>query len=838
MIPRATYRLQFGPGFGFADAAELAPYLAALGVSHVYLAPVFEARPGSTHGYDVTDPSRINPELGGEAGFRAMAAAFRAEGLGLVLDIVPNHMGVGPTNAFWLDVLAHGPASRYAHWFDIDWQAGGGRVVLPVLGEGYGAALESGALQLRADDQGTDDQAAESGGFSVWAHDTHRLPVRPEDHAAIREAGVGAFRGAALDALIARQHWRPAKFSLERDGLTYRRFFAISDLAGVRVEDADVFAATQALALRLVDEGVADGLRVDHVDGLRDPKQYLLRLREAAGRPFWLLVEKILAEGEALPADWGVDGTTGYEVANLLVGLLVDPDGSEAMSAAYAAFAGGEAPAAVVRRAKLEALERLLASEVAALARRVARLAAGSLAFRDVGADSARRALVEVIAALDVYRTYADADGMGTADRARLGRAVAAARRALPWLEPDAFALVEAVLGMELAAFPGAEAEVREAAARAQQLSGPAMAKGLEDTALYRYARLIALNEVGSEPGRFGVDVAAFHAANAARAAGSMLTTSTHDTKRGEDARARISALPRHAAAWAERVADWHARLAPGGDGIDPHDEYFFYQLLLGAWPMEWRPGKALDGWDEFAGRVRAAMLKSVREAAVNTRWTFGDAAYEARLEAFLDRALDPDRGNEFLSSFRSFEAEVAADGAANALIQAALRLTLPGVPDTYQGAELWEQSLVDPDNRRPVDFAGRARMLAALAPGDIAEEISGVGAFADWTDGRAKLALTARLLGLRRERQELFAAGDYRPLDLAAPLVGFTREAGGARLLVAAALRHGRGEAGRLVLPAGRWREVLTGSEPAAGLDGASWGFERLPVAVFVAGG
>ncbi|MFT3975005.1 MAG: malto-oligosyltrehalose synthase [Amaricoccus sp.] len=815
MTPRATYRLQFGPDFGFAEAAAQAPYLAALGVSHVYLAPVFAARPGSTHGYDVTDPTRLNPELGGEAGFRAMADAFRAEGLGIVLDIVPNHMGVGPTNARWLDVLARGPESRFAGWFDIDWQAGGGRVVLPVLGDGYGAALESGALELRADDAG----------FSVWAHDTHRLPVRPQDHAAIRAAGIAAFRGPALDALIARQHWRPVKFSLERDGLNYRRFFAISDLAGLRIEDVAVFAETQALALRLVEEGVVDGLRIDHIDGLRDPKAYLRRLRAGTARPFWLLVEKILAGGEVLPDGWGADGTTGYEVTNLLVGLLVDPGGSAAMTEAYAAFTGGAEPAAVVRQGKREALERLLASELAALSGRVSALAAGSLRFRDVGADSVRVALVEVIAALDVYRTYADADGMGTGDRERLARAVAQGRAAAAWLEPDAFELVAAVLGLDLAAFPGAEAEVREAALRAQQLSGPAMAKGLEDTALYRYSRLIALNEVGSEPGRFGVEVAAFHAANAARAAGTMLTTSTHDTKRGEDARARIAALPRHAAAWAARAPAWHGWLADPAAAIDAREEYFFYQLLLGAWPMAWRPGTALDGWADFADRVRAAMLKSVREAAVNTRWVNGDAGYEAQLAAFLDRALDPDPANGFLASFRAFEAEVAADGAANALIQATLRLTLPGVPDTYQGAEFWEQSLVDPDNRRPVDFAARRAALAALPPGP--------AAFGDWTDPVAKLALTARLLRLRRARPELFAAGDYRPLDLEAPLVGFRRAGGGAEMLVAVALRHGPGEPGRLPLPEGRWREVLTGTEiadPAAG-----HAFDVLPAAVFV---
>lgn len=829
MTPRATYRLQFGPGFGFADAARLGPYLAKLGVSHVYLAPVFAARPGSTHGYDVTDPTRINPELGGEDGFRAMASAFRDAGLGLVLDIVPNHMGVGgDANAYWLDVLRNGRESRFAAWFDIDWNAYEGRVLLPVLGEGYGSALSSGELELREDDDG----------FAVWAHAAHKMPVRPQDAEEIRAAGIETYRGtpgdggswATLDALIERQHWRAAKFSLERDGLNYRRFFAISDLAGVRVEDEAVFDATQSLALSLIDEGIADGLRVDHVDGLRDPKAYLLRLRAAVDRPFWLLVEKILADDETLPENWGVDGTTGYEVTNLIVGLLVDPAGSGAMTASYANFAGPADPYEEILRGKREMLERLLSTELSAVARRISALGAQNARVRDIGEDSVRRGLVEVIAALDVYRTYVDPDGITAEDRERIARAADAARAMNPWFEPDAIDLVETVLKLDAEAFPGAGDDLFEAVVRAQQLTGPAMAKGLEDTALYRYARLIALNEVGSEPGNYSTGLAAFHAANAARTPRTMLTTSTHDTKRGEDARARIAALPRHATDWALRVSAWHACLNDPDAGIDPNDEWFFYQLLLGAWPMEWRHDTAIDPeeWEGFASRVREAMLKSVREAALNTRWVFGDAEYEKRLGAFFDRALDPDPENAFLQSFRAFEASIVQDGAGNALIQATLRLTLPGVPDTYQGSEFWEQSLVDPDNRRPVDFDARSAALDRLP--------AGAAAFENWTDPVTKLALTARLLDLRRERPALFSDSVYKALELDPPLVGFTREAACARLLVAAELRHGPEEPRALELPAGRWRDVLTGTE----LTGpeARHTFDVLPVAVFVSDG
>lgn len=824
MTPRATYRLQFGPGFGFADAAALAPYLGALGISHAYLAPVFAARPASTHGYDVTDPTTINPELGGEPAFRSMAAAFRAEGIGLLLDIVPNHMGIGgESNAFWLDVLEWGPQSRFAGWFDIDWAAGDGKVLLPVLGEPMAAALASGALELRADPDG---------GFSVWAHGTHRLPVTPptwgrvlraagEDALATRTealdgpcdpglealrravAGVEApeaFRDpAALAGLLDAQHWRAAKFSLDRDALNYRRFFAISDLAGLRIEDPAVFEATQRLALDLVGEGVADGLRIDHIDGLRDPKAYLAALRAGADRPFWLLVEKIVAPDETLPPDWDADGTTGYEVANLLVGLLPDPAGMEAMADALHAFTGAAPdPEATVREAKREAVTRMLGSELAALARRLLALAEG----RDLGEGAVRTALIETIAAFPVYRTYADADGIAAGDIARVRGALAEARAAAPWAEPAAFDLVEEVLTLQ------AGPDGLEAALRFQQLSGPAMAKGLEDTALYRLAWLIALNEVGSHPGRAPVTAAEFHAANTARLATprAMLATSTHDTKRGEDARARIAALPRHAAAWATETEAWHRLLDDPTAPVDRTEAYFLFQLLLGAWPMDWRVEPDAAALAALAERVQAGMLKSVREAGTHTRWVFGDQDHEDRLAAYISRALAP--GSAFLARFRAFEQEIARDGAANALIQAALKLTIPGIPDVYRGAEVWEQSLVDPDNRRPLDFGALSAALAALPPG--------AAAFEDWTAPSAKLALTARLLAVRAAHPALFAQGDYVPVDAPSGTIAFLRSDGEERLLVAAALRHAGAEPATLPLQ-GRWHDLLTDS-PAEG--------------------
>jgi (1->4)-alpha-D-glucan 1-alpha-D-glucosylmutase len=867
MTPRATYRLQLNPAFGFADAAALAPYLAGLGISHVYLSPVFAARPGSTHGYDVTDPTRLNPELGSAEDFHAMAAAFRAEGLGLVLDVVPNHMGIGgEANAFWLDVLEWGRRSRFASWFDIDWESAApglaGKVLVPVLGEPYGVALAEGALELRFD--------AEAGSFAVWAHGAHKLPLSPATYPAVlRAAGLDAlaaeasalaanpddrtwrelrariahaeaaaaaverFRGVprnrasweALDALIAGQHWRPARFSLAAEALNYRRFFTISDLAGLRVEDETVFEATHKLVLSLVADGTVDGLRIDHIDGLRDPGAYLDRLRGRIGGSAYLLVEKILGPDEPLP-DWPVDGTTGYEVTNLLVGLLVDPAGSESLTATYEAFVGKpEPPEEIVRAAKREIMTGDMAAELGPLVHRLAELACGHPRFGDLGPATLREALVATVAALDVYRTYADEGGISEADRARVAAAVRRARAGARGLDPLAFDLVEAATTLD----PGLGGDVGEFTVRLQQFTGPVTAKGLEDRALYRYNRLIALNEVGSEPGRFATSVGEFHAANAERlrtAPRSMLTTSTHDTKRGEDARARIAAIGRHAAAWRDAVFEWQRLLARPEAPVDPNEAYFFYQLLLGAWPAEWRPDVEPEALDELRGRVSAAMLKSVREAAVNTGWTFGDPAYEAAVERFVARALKP--GSAFLRAFRSFEAALAPDGAANALIQTALKLTIPGVPDTYQGAELWDQSLVDPDNRRPVDFALRARLLAEDAPSE---------------GGGAKLALTRGLLQLRRERPDLFLEGSYEPLQArgagAASVCAFARRWQDQALVVAVALRHGDERpdgSTRLDLPAplrGAFHDVPTGGlitelADAAVLDGS-------PVAVLV---
>jgi (1->4)-alpha-D-glucan 1-alpha-D-glucosylmutase len=824
---RATYRLQFTPDFGFLDAARIAPYLARLGVSHVYASPIFAARPGSRHGYDGVDPTRLNPELGTDEEFAEMSAAFRAEGLGLILDFVPNHMGVGrAANPYWSSLLEWGRASPFARWFDIDWESPypglAGRILVPFLGSGLATALRDGSLALRFDPV----EAA----FAVWAHDTHKLPVRPADYAAILRAGgardlADTWEGAeeagpdsprlaelraalrttspatieaalaahagtpgdqeswsALAALIDRQHWRPARFTMDNEAINYRRFFTISELAGLRIEDPAVFDVVHHRLFELIARGHADGIRIDHVDGLRDPKAYLLRLRAEAPAPVHLFVEKILARDERLREDWNTDGTTGYEVANLLVGLFVDPAAEPALTACWADFTGRTLSAdAEARIAKHEIMQRAMASELDALVRRLQRLPEAQA--RDLGPHALRAALAATIAAFDLYRTYADADAMTEADRARVAGAIARARATTLGLDPEALELIEAVLTLVID-----RPETREIAFRAQQLTGPVMAKGFEDTALYRTTRLIALNEVGGASDRFGLDIAVFHAANAERLTReprALLATSTHDTKRGEDARMRIAAISWAPELWRQRVPAWRDLLATAGaPAIDGNTLYFFLQLLLGVWPADAPEAGPLPGGalETLRTRVAAAMQKSVREAALHTRWTFGDPDYEDRIDRLVATALDP--GGRFLASFREAASVFGRIGAANAIAQTALKLTIPGTPDIYQGAELWEQSLVDPDNRRPVDFATRATVLAAAD-----------SAFADAPrlTAATKLALIARLLGLRRDRPALFAHGSYEPVPVSGPegrrICAFRRREGDDVLLVAVAL-------------------------------------------------
>jgi (1->4)-alpha-D-glucan 1-alpha-D-glucosylmutase len=918
-VPRATYRLQFHAGFRFADAAALAPYLARLGISHVYASPWLKARPGSSHGYDIVDHSALNPELGDEGDFRAMVAAFRAQGLGQILDFVPNHMGVGGAdNPWWLDVLEWGAESAYAGWFDIDWDPDRryltGKLLVPFLGDQYGTVLESGQLELRF--------GAEDGGFAVWAYGTHKLPVCPlhyarvlgdahpalerlgdafaglpdwRPHVAERarelraelaalarddaearaavEAAVARLNGTpgdlaswrALDALIADQHWRTAHFRVAADDINYRRFFNINELAGIRMELPELFDHAHALVFGLLRDGALDGLRIDHVDGLLDPKGYLARLRERAPRPFYLVVEKILARHEALREDWPVEGTTGYEFANLLLGLLLDPAGEEALTRAYTEFAGGMPSfAEVVRACKLRIMANEMASELNVLARDAGRIARQNPRTADFTRNILGRALREIVAAFPVYRTYVDAAGAPTdADRRDLDWAVALARRCEPDLDPSVFDFLHRLLSTDLVAAPRSgfsRHAVTRFAMRVQQYSGPVMAKGLEDTAFYRYNRLVALNEVGGHPDHLGVPLAAFHRANAARAKrwpAAMLSTSTHDTKRGEDTRARLAVIAEMPEEWARQVRAWSRILrARRGDveGTAPpdrNDEYLFHQLLLGAWPPELTGAptdpEAVRG---FAERLEGAMRKSVREAKLRSSWAASNAAYEDALLGFVRDALDTGASSAFFETFLPFQAQVARLGVENSLVQAALKLTLPGMPDIYQGAELWDFSLVDPDNRRPVDFAARARLLAEVEAALAGDRRAALRAMREtWQDGRIKLAVTATLLEHRRAQPALYAEGDYMPVaaegEEADRICAFLRSRSEAALLVVARRFPSRGAlAGAAPLawpeaapPATRWRDLLTGQVVERGEAGFDAGelLAELPVAALV---
>lgn len=772
--PRATYRLQLNKDFTFADATALVPYLDRLGVSHAYLSPILKAQPGSTHGYDTVDHSQINPELGTLDDFRVLARALQARGMGILLDFVPNHMGVGGAeNRQWLDVLRHGPGSRYAEWFDIDWQPSrpgmNGKILLPFLGKPYAEVLAEGDICLKADDEG----------LSVWAYGKEKLPIRPEDYAALvdrhgsEEGAVAAHATpSTLDSLIQRQHWRLAHFASAAGEINYRRFFIHSELAGIRIERSDVFDHAHRLIFALIEEGLVEGLRIDHIDGLCDPLDYLRSLRRKSPRPIYLAIEKILAPHESLRRDWPVDGTTGYEIGAELARLLTRWDGEAVVTKTYETFAGPITPAAEeIYRCKLRVLDNELAAELHGLAAVSARLAWSAPASADLTEIALRQAWREVIAKLDVYRTYVDMDRIHERDRREIGLALRRARRSQIQIQPAVFAFVEKVLCGGLSA--GYARDLTHVVqGRFQQLSGPAMAKGLEDTALYRCNRLVSLNEVGARPDRFSMSIAAFHDSNCHRLRAQprcMLATTTHDTKRGEDSRMIIAAIADDPERWARAVAAWTSILAESARALHPNDLYLFFQLLLGSW-------SAGSSAEMLVDRLDAAMIKSLREARQRSDWGVNNVGYELSVGSFVRATLENDR---FLASFHAARAGFEQVGRRKSLIQTALKLTIPGIPDIYRGAEDWEQSLVDPDNRRPVDFHALERRLAAPE-----------------ATGDEKLILTRDLLHFRRQNPALLLEGEYEPLDLGADILAFRRRQGALECRVLADLSpgHARG--------------------------------------------
>jgi (1->4)-alpha-D-glucan 1-alpha-D-glucosylmutase len=859
--PLATYRLQLNSELGFTAGAALGPYLRRLGVSHVYLSPILKARPGSTHGYDIVQHDALNPELGDPAQFDAMIAAFSGADLEVLLDFVPNHMGVGGAdNPFWLDVLEWGSESAYAGWFDIDWEPHRGylhdKLLVPVLGDQYGIELDAGKLVLKLDEG--------AGELAVWAYDHHKLPICPltyrdvlgDAHATLERLGdefgaleqwkpqvsrraadlkrelAAAVRSEegvrdalaaalerlnrpdddgvrrALDAVIQKQNWRAAHFRVAGDDINYRRFFNINELAGLRIELPEVFEHVHRFVLELVGNGVVSGLRIDHIDGLLEPEAYLKRLRSALARVgapgCYVVVEKILARGEMLPPSWPVDGTTGYEFGAAALQLLLDFKGAAPLARLYREMTDErESFADVVHAAKIKIMRNEMASEVNVLARDAARVARQNPRTADFTHGLLRTALRELIASFPVYRTYVDAAGHCTeTDLQKLGEALAVARRRAAELDSSVFAFLARLLSGRLVEAPRSgfsRVSVLRCAMKFQQLSGPIMAKGLEDTAFYRYNRFIALNEVGSEPQHIGGRVEEFHAFNTERALRcprSLSATATHDTKRGEDTRARLAVLAELPEEWAEEVREWRRLLRgaePAESPPDGNDEYYFYQSLLGAWPPELCDALQLreSVLRAFAERMRAALRKAVREAKRRSTWTSPDERYEEALLGLVDAALERGRDNPFLARFVPFASRVARLGVHNSLVQLALKLTAPGVPDIYQGCELWDFSLVDPDNRRRVDFAQRAALLDAVERELAADRPRAFVQWRqEWQDGRVKLAATRALLELRAREEALFAEGDYVACEVTGPradeIVAFARARAGRAVLTA----------------------------------------------------
>ena len=773
---RATYRLQLRGETDFAAACELVPYLRALGISHMYLSPIFRARSGSTHGYDVVDPNEPDPVLGGRASFDRLLDTLGQHELGLVLDIVPNHMAASTENPWWRAMLRDGPDSPHAAWFDVDWSDENGQfrpLALPILGDTLDAVLDRGELKLAYNPELREVELA---------YYDKRLPLAPAgladvdpDLAAHAEKGDGAkvegliaqVSPETLRALIDKQAYRPAFWRDTLRHLRYRRFFDVADLAGVRMEVPGVFAAGHAFIAELLRTGRVDGLRVDHVDGLADPRAYLVQLRklieseEGEDRGVRVHVEKILGPGEEVRTSWPVDGTTGYEFLNVVLGVFIDRDGLDRLGEVYGALTGDDRSFdRVADTAKHQVLEELFPAELDRLD------SAGAAAIEaekvPLEAGRLRGALVELIRGFEVYRTYVEGGEASPEDEAVLAAAGERAKEARPDLAEALDAIPRLLQGKGDAA--------QRFTARFQQLTGPVMAKALEDTAFYRWHRLVALNEVGGEPGHPPGGVAAFHDFNVRRNdlfPASLLATATHDTKRGEDMRARLAVLSEVADRWAAFVRGLLERqeglraATPDGPAPDPRTEYLFYQTLVGAWPFELEPGDAA-ALSQFADRLVEYLRKAGREAKERTFWTAPNEAFEQGVEQFVRGSLDPTRSGEFLREVQGFVGEIARAGVVTSLAQLLIKLTSPGVPDIYQGTEFWDLSLVDPDNRRPVDYPARRQ---ELDDGTSLRERLG-----HFDDGRVKLGLLQRVLRLREREPALFLEGSYLPLAIKGP--------------------------------------------------------------------
>lgn len=921
-IPVSTYRVQFNKTFRFVDCREIIPYLHELGIGYLYSSPRFRARRGSEHGYDVASPSRVNSELGTDEEFDELCEKLKHYGMGMLLDIVPNHMAASHENSWWMDVLENGPSSAYAHYFDIDWHPTASKaaflqenkVLLPVLGDLYGSVLARRELSVRLDE----------GGFFVRYHE-RKLPLDPKTygpvlevcarrleqslgkgHPVVAEIGqlqeivrqmpartcldpgsvrqrteaarelkqrlfafyrddlearlsidaslrdVSGQQGAAggvdlLHQLLDEQGYRLAFWKIAFEEINYRRFFDINDLVCLRVEEEDVFLARHQAILQLIKEDKVAGLRVDHVDGLHDPEGYLARLQAAASeaasqRPVYIVAEKILGREEPLSESWQACGTTGYDFVNALNDLFIDPDGLRSIEAAYARFTGDPAPFAETCYARnKQVMWKMFAGEVHAFGHHLGRLAAQDWQARDVPLSELVEALVEVTACLPVYRTYVRGFEISEGDRRYLERTLDLARRRTSEVRigPPAFAFLRRVLLLDPAPCAAElRTEYLRFVMRWQQFTGPVMAKGLEDTASYVHNSLISMNEVGGDPLRETppLDLEGFHRFNQERLQRwphSMNATSTHDTKRSEDVRARLNVLSELSAEWEKRLLAWRRwnqdkKSEVGGICVPtPSEEALIYQTLLGAWPLD------PHGEHGFLHRVRGFLIKAMREAKTYTGWIRHDERHENAVIGFFDGIVEESPANRFRPDFLRLQKKIAWYGALNALSQVLLKIASPGVPDFYQGTELWSLSLVDPDNRRPVDFRQRAEMLETLRrehtedPQRLLDDL-----LSHWKDGRIKLFLTDTALDFRRAHAPVFLDGDYLPVNAVgrgqASVCAFARRKDGFWSLCVAPrwttrlAPPGKPPLGKAVwgdtalpLPAAapeKWRNVLTG--------------------------
>jgi (1->4)-alpha-D-glucan 1-alpha-D-glucosylmutase len=849
-VPIATYRLQFNTNFRFRDAIGILDYLRELGISHVYASPVFTSRHGSGHGYDVTDPTKIDPDLGGEEGFAELQSAVEQQGMRLLLDIVPNHMAASSENRWWMDVLEYGPDSSFASYFDINWRTPSrileNKLLLPFLAKPFGEVLDAGELQIKYDDgrlflcyqeqrfpiapgsyagilrfhERDLHQAVEGGtpaeqewqgivaaaeavasdrSISAQAASERRtkaehlrerlrqlVSTSPEIAGFLKQTleAIHGTRGdpqsfSGLERILSGQNYRLAFWQTASDSINYRRFFSITDLVGVRVEDPAVFDATHEAIIRASLRPSVAGLRIDHIDGLRDPRGYLNRLRErlsqnpSSSDPLYIVVEKILGRGELLPADWPIEGTTGYDYLNYANRLLVDGEHAGRVVEFYSRWTGSQTDFDdLLYQKKKLVMRTLLGVEMRTLGRELTELASDDRYARELRAAELTEALVETTACLPVYRTYVQGLEETDATQAVLDGAIRNARDRRPSLPGECFDFVSDVLLLK--SVPHVRADQRERrlafVGRWQQFTGSIMAKGLEDTALYVYFPLSSLNEVGGDARASNASVPAFHEYVIERRNNwpyAMNATTTHDTKRSEDARARIAVLSEIPAEWEKAMQEWsglNEKYRTQLDTIsvpDHNEEYLFYQTLIATWPLR------KEDSPNLVKRLQDYLLKAVREAKVHTRWSEPNEPHEKALCEFIAGVLDSEKNAEFCHKAENFQRRTALYGMINGLAQVLLKIACPGIPDVYQGAELWDFRLVDPDNRHPVNFAERTAMLEDLRSAPNADCACRAKELLEkWCDSRVKMHVLARALATRKERPKLFLDGDYRPLE------------------------------------------------------------------------